>query len=221
MTVRVLRAADRTAVPWKNGGGVTREIAAARPENGTGVGAGDQARDGAGEWAEAGTGVGVGNVAGDRAGHLGDGFDWRVSLADVGADGAFSSFPGTDRILTVADGTGMHLTAGGSRLLAERYVPRAFPGDVPTHGRLLAGPVVNLNVMHRRGAVTATVAVVRGTLPVGVPSGATVLIVALDGPARVADVELGRYDAVLCTGSAEELLCTDGHAAVVTLSRTG
>ncbi|MEE1811978.1 MULTISPECIES: HutD/Ves family protein [Streptomyces] len=28
MTARVLRAADRTATPWKNGGGVTREIAA-------------------------------------------------------------------------------------------------------------------------------------------------------------------------------------------------
>jgi environmental stress-induced protein Ves len=28
MTLRVLAAADRTAVPWKNGGGVTREIAA-------------------------------------------------------------------------------------------------------------------------------------------------------------------------------------------------
>ncbi len=28
LTVRLLRAADRTAVPWKNGGGVTREIAA-------------------------------------------------------------------------------------------------------------------------------------------------------------------------------------------------
>ncbi|MDB5497193.1 MAG: HutD, partial [Phenylobacterium sp.] len=28
MTLRVLAAADRQAVPWKNGGGVTREIAA-------------------------------------------------------------------------------------------------------------------------------------------------------------------------------------------------
>ncbi|MET9604308.1 HutD family protein [Streptomyces sp. NPDC006512] len=30
--LRILRAADRTATPWKNGGGVTREIAA-RPEH--------------------------------------------------------------------------------------------------------------------------------------------------------------------------------------------
>ncbi|OKK08413.1 HutD-family protein [Streptomyces sp. CB03234] len=181
---RVLRAADRTAVPWKNGGGVTREIAA---------------------WPE-GSGV--------------DGFDWRVSLADVGADGPFSAFPGTERILTVVDGTGMGLTVARRHLLAERYAPRPFPGEVATHGRLLAGPVVNLNVMHRRGPVTASVAVVRGGLPVAVAADATVLVVALDGPAEVAGTQLGRYDAVLCDEPAVDLR-TDGHAAVVTLRRTG
>ncbi|MEV8564172.1 HutD family protein [Streptomyces sp. NPDC051322] len=31
MTVTLLRAAERTATPWKNGGGITREIAAAPP----------------------------------------------------------------------------------------------------------------------------------------------------------------------------------------------
>lgn len=182
--VRVLRAADRTAAPWKNGGGVTREIAASPERAGT------------------------------------DGFEWRVSLADVGADGPFSAFPGTERILTVVDGRGMHLVAGGRRLLAERYLPRPFPGDVPTHGRLLAGPVVNLNVMHRRGAVTAAVAVVRGGLPVPVAPDTTVLVVALDAPAEVAGVELGRYDAVLCHAPGPSVR-TDGYAAIVTLGRTG
>ncbi|TQK43860.1 hypothetical protein FBY35_5337 [Streptomyces sp. SLBN-118] len=35
MTLRVLRAADRKAVPWKNGGGVTREIAVSPEGAGT------------------------------------------------------------------------------------------------------------------------------------------------------------------------------------------
>ncbi|MFF8292163.1 HutD family protein [Streptomyces sp. NPDC016309] len=182
--VRVLRAAGRTAVPWKNGGGVTREVAAL-PEN-------------------AGT----------------EGFTWRVSLADVAADGSFSTFPGTDRILTVVAGAGMDLDAGGRPLRAERYRPVPFPGDVPTGGRLLAGPVVNLNVMHRRGAVAAAVAVVRGALPVAVPPDTTVLVVALDGPAEVAGVRLGRYDAARLDAPAP-LLRTQGYAAVVTLGRTG
>lgn len=185
----VLRAAGRTAVLWKNGGGVTREIAAYPEDAGL------------------------------------EGFDWRVSLADVRADGPFSPFPGTERVLTVVDGTGMALDiggrdAGGRRLLAERYVPRPFPGDVPTDGRLLAGPVVNLNVMYRRGAARAAVAVVRGGLTVAAPPDATVLVVALDGPAEVAGVRLGRYDAVLCDAPGTAVR-TDGHAAVITLGRTG
>ncbi|MFF8828940.1 HutD family protein [Streptomyces sp. NPDC015131] len=181
---RVLRAAARTAVPWRNGGGVTREVAAG-PE-----------------------GAGL------------DGFDWRVSLADVRADGPFSAFPGTDRILTVADGSGMDLEAGGRHLRAERYVPLRFPGDVPTEGRLVGGPVVNLNVMHRRGALVADVTVVRGghTLPAAAP-GAVVLVVALDRAVEVAGARLGRHDAVLGPPPGAELR-TEGYAAVVTLART-
>lgn len=34
MSLRVLRAADRAAAPWKNGGGVTREVAAGPTESG-------------------------------------------------------------------------------------------------------------------------------------------------------------------------------------------
>ncbi|MGW1208071.1 HutD/Ves family protein [Streptomyces sp. NPDC002499] len=34
MTVRVLRAAERPAVPWKNGGGLTREVASAPSQSG-------------------------------------------------------------------------------------------------------------------------------------------------------------------------------------------
>ncbi|MET7621241.1 HutD family protein [Streptomyces sp. NPDC005408] len=182
--VRVLRAADRKAVPWKNGGGVTREIVLA-PEG-------------------AGT----------------DDFDWRISLADVGADGPFSSFPGVDRILTVVEGAGMDLTVGGQHTVAdERYRPYTFPGDVETDGRLLDGrPVVNFNVMHRRGRTACLTSVVRGGLLVVVPSRSTVVIVALDGETvlKEARVTLGQYDAAVLHDSPGSLH-TEGHAAVVTL----
>jgi environmental stress-induced protein Ves len=178
--IRYLSAAERVAVPWKNGGGVTREIAVS-PE-----------------------GAGM------------DDFEWRVSLADVGADGPFSAFPGVDRILTVVEGAGMDLAVGGERRLVDtRYVPQDFRGDVPTDGRLLAGPVVNLNVMWRRGGgrTAPTVAVVRGRLPL--PADA--LVLALDGSAEVAGLTLGRYDAALLSGEAA-VLHARGHAAVVGLA---
>ncbi|MET7485699.1 HutD family protein [Streptomyces sp. NPDC005538] len=175
---RALPASARTAVPWKNGGGVTREIAA---------------------WPE-GSGM--------------DDFGWRVSLAEVGADGPFSAFPDVDRTLTVVEGAGMDLTVDGTRhLVNTRYSPRDFRGDVPTDCRLLDGPVVNLNVMWRRSAAATapTVAVVRGRLRLR----SDTLVVALDGSAEVAGTTLGPYDAVQL--GEEAVLHALGRSAVIGL----
>ncbi|MFI5544371.1 HutD family protein [Streptomyces sp. NPDC051815] len=184
--VTVLRAAERTAAVWKNGGGVTREVAAG-PE-----------------------GAGM------------DDFRWRVSLAEVAADGPFSVFPGVDRTLTLVEGEGMDLRVGEvRRLVDERFAPQDFAGDDPTGCRLLGGPVVNLNVMHRRG-VAADTAVVRGRLGLAAGPGETLLVVALDGPAVLdrADGprhELARHDAVLAQGPFTGRVRTPGRVAVVRL----
>ncbi|WP_328619402.1 HutD/Ves family protein [Streptomyces sp. NBC_00354] len=193
--VRILRAGDRAAVAWKNGGGVTREIAA---------------------WPE---GAGMAD------------FGWRVSLAEVAADGPFSAFPGVDRTLTLAEGAGMDLTVGGARRrVDERYAPQDFPGDEPTECRLLDGPVVNFNVMYRRDRVHAQTAVVRGGLALTAGPGETLLVVALQGPAELelnggtgagvaaGPVALGPYDAVRITGAGTCRLRTGGRAAVVRLA---
>lgn len=196
--MRILRAADRRAVPWKNGGGVTREIVGGPP----GVDMGD--------------------------------FAWRVSLADVAADGPFSVFPGVDRILTMVEGAGMDLSLDGigPRLVDTRHVPQHFPGDVPTGCRLLEGPVVNLNVMHRRGAVAAHVEVVRGDVLVGAPEGGIRIAIPLEGPAVLhrkaatpepEPVPLEPYDAVVLTRQGPApydppvTIVTAGRTAVITL----
>ncbi|MEV1021543.1 HutD family protein [Streptomyces sp. NPDC050264] len=177
--VRSLPAADRTAVAWKNGGGVTREI--------TGSPAGAGMAD----------------------------FLWRVSLAEVAADGPFSAFPGVGRTLTMVEGDGMELTVGGVETLVNTpYQPRDFAGDVATDCRLLGGPVVNFNVMWRRDGLAAppSVAVVRGRLPL---APGTALVVALaEAGAEVAGRTLGRFDAVLVEGPGE--LYAKGPVAVVT-----
>ncbi|MGY0487122.1 HutD/Ves family protein [Streptomyces sp. WG-D5] len=182
--VRLLPAADRAAVAWKNGGGVTREIAGAP----RGAGTAD--------------------------------FRWRVSLADVAADGPFSAFPGVDRTLTMVAGQGMELTVDGRPTAVDfPYVPRDFPGDVPTDCRLLGGPVVNFNVMWRRAALPTppSVAVVRGRARVACTPGAGALFVALgvEG-AEVAGRELGRFDAVFVAGVGEVDVWGRGPVGVVT-----
>lgn len=185
MTPRVLRAAGRATAPWRNGGGVTREIAV---------------------WPE---------------GAASDAFDWRISLADVAADGPFSAFPGVHRTLTVVEGEGMDLIVGGEHhIVDEPYWPYDFPGDLQTVGHLLGGPVVNFNVMYRRYRTEAATAVVRGTVRLMPPDGGAVLALALDDGAVLdgTDIELGRYDAVLLTGDSPAVLRTMGSAVVVTLA---
>ncbi|MFJ8823353.1 HutD family protein [Streptomyces sp. NPDC102467] len=177
--VRPLPAADRTPVAWKNGGGVTREIAGSPP--------GASTAD----------------------------FLWRVSLAEVAADGPFSAFPGVDRTLTMVEGDGMELTVGGIPALVNTpYQPRDFAGDVATDCRLLGGRVVNFNVMWRREGLAQppSVAVVLGRLPLA--PGAALVVALADEGAEVAGHALGRYDAVLMEGPAE--LHAKGPVAVVT-----
>lgn len=141
--MRLLRAADRIATPWRNGGGVTREVAAWPP------------------------GAGL------------DAFDWRVSLADVAADGPFSAFPGVDRVLTVIAGDGLVLEIDGRPAPLAPGAPLAFPGEAVVEARLTAGPIRDLNVMVRRGVWTARVEPWRAN-PVPIADGPTLVLLLED-----------------------------------------
>jgi environmental stress-induced protein Ves len=152
VTFEIMRAGDRPATPWRNGGGVTREVAT----------------DGASP------------------------FRWRVSLADVAADGPFSPFPGYRRIITVVRGAGMRLVVDGAPTVVPRYRPFAFPGDAVTTCELLDGPVMDLNAI---SVDEASVRVVAMSAPLAVPLGA--LVVVLEGTAsvRATGAVLGEFDA--------------------------
>ena len=82
-----------------------------------------------------------------------DDFDWRISMARVETSGPFSSFAAIDRTLSVLEGEGIVLDIAGqppARLTADS-APLAFAGDVPTSAALIGGPIIDLNVMTRRG----------------------------------------------------------------------
>jgi environmental stress-induced protein Ves len=168
-SVQLLSAAERVAAPWKNGGGITREIAVSP----AGAGLGD--------------------------------FDWRVSTAEVRTAGPFSSFAGIDRTLCVLAGElllAVHGRAGV--VLAPDSAPFAFAADVAAHAEPRS-PVVDLNVMTRRGRFEARVVQIEfgGTL-LRELSAAITLVFAL-GPLelelRSARHSLGRWDALRLTGA--------------------
>lgn len=152
-------------------------------------------------------------------------FDWRISTARVAADGPFSAFPGVDRTLTVLDGTGLDLVIGDAApvRLGPGSAPWSFPADVPCRGRLVAGPVTDLNVMTRRGRFThAVTRIVRpGPLP-AVPEGGTLLLLCLAGAIRLAggSAVLGPGDAaVLAPGPLPDLAPPGPLAALAVVVR--
>ncbi|MEK2492811.1 HutD family protein [Kitasatospora purpeofusca] len=181
--VQLLRAAERPATAWRNGGGVTRE------------------------------------VAGYPAGSGLDDFAWRVSLADVGSAGPFSAFPGVDRVITLVEGPGMALTVDGTEHVVDApFRPFAFSGDAATDCRLLGGPLVDFNVMTRRGRAAADLALATEPRTLVVAPGTTVLLVCLSGTAALdAATTLTRYDAALLTAPATHALHPTGTTAVLTL----
>ncbi len=84
-----------------------------------------------------------------------DGFDWRLSIAHVDADGPFSLFAGIDRTIALLEGEGLALDLpdGGMARLAPGGEPFSFPGEWAISSRNLGGPTVDLNIMTRRGRV--------------------------------------------------------------------
>lgn len=86
-------------------------------------------------------------------------FDWRVSIAEIESDGAFSAYPGYDRHIALLEGVGMDLRFDGDETLRLdqrlRFVP--FAGEAAVFGKLLSGPVRDFNVMTRRDRYRAEI----------------------------------------------------------------
>lgn len=110
-----------------------------------------------------------------------DAFAWRISVADIAADGPFSAFPGIDRQIALLDGAGVRLRAVDGTFdhrLDEIGVPFAFAGETPVDATLIAGATRDFNVMTRRGRCHARVLPLRAasTLP-AVADAALLLVV--------------------------------------------
>ena len=80
-----------------------------------------------------------------------DDFDWRISLATIAEDGAFSIFPDVDRTLALVEGNGATLDIDGdSQVLCQDDPVAAFAGESEVIAKLNHGPTTDFNVMTRR-----------------------------------------------------------------------
>lgn len=88
-----------------------------------------------------------------------EGGEWRfrVSVAEIGSDGPFSSFPGVTRWFAVVAGPGVVLRFGSEeRRLAVGSDPLRFDGAWSPGCRLIDGPTLDLNLMISGGRGTMT-----------------------------------------------------------------
>lgn len=173
---RILNPDEFQTTPWKNGGGITHEIAR-------------QA--------------------------VGDSWLWRISIAEVAADGPFSLFPGMTRILTVIDGIGIDMISPEGVMEARLHRPVHFSGDLDVCATLVGGPIRDLNLIYDSHAFEAAVEVILGPATLNCEA-VKVGFLCLSGDITVAGDEL-RNGAFALGGGADIILEAGAAGILITL----
>lgn len=131
---RVIAAADYCRQRWRNGTGWTREIHVGRLVPVSSSPASTAAQDASSnDW------------------------DWRLSIAEIEHDAAFSTFAGVDRELVLLSGEGLRLRFddGESIDLQPPHDKHRFAGERAVSGELIDGPTRDFNLMWQRDRVQA------------------------------------------------------------------
>ena len=166
-------------------------------------------RNGAGQTREVSTGY----LARDK--DSSEAWDWRLSVADIPANGPFSSFPGIDRTAVLLHGA-IALKALGCQLaLADVGDVETFPGETALMAEVPGGVrgARLLNVMVRRGSCHACVRVHHGPATFFTPSGSHTCLFVASGVFRVAMSPDGAMQAHPYSLTAHELLMWEGSDA--------
>ena len=154
-------------------------------------------------------------IAAHPAGSTLDDFDWRISIAAVDAAGPFSTFAGVDRILTLLEGSSMQLTIDGAHHALQSLSTVHFAGESRVDCEVPAGPTRDLNVMTRRGAVSASLELVEIDAPATL-SGAAPIVVTVSGHVVAGSHTLGPLDGMI----AADRVAVDGAGVVAVIRLT-
>jgi environmental stress-induced protein Ves len=95
-------------------------------------------------------GLGVTRVIFPAAADEHEPFGWRLSMADITTDAAFSAFSGIDRQLAVVDGAIELRIEDAATLLSAGGPAVAFSGDVAASAKPLDDAAIDLNLMVAR-----------------------------------------------------------------------
>ena len=122
-------------------------------------------------------------------------FDWRLSVAEVSAEGPFSHFPGIDRTLIMLSGS-MQVVLDGVVHDVKRFTPLEFAGEAAGRAILHNGPTMDLNIMVRRGRIRLDLELATASTVSPAPDAETVVFV-LDGAWEADGTKLESWDCVV------------------------
>lgn len=155
-----------------------------------------------------------------------DAWEWRMSIAEIDRDAAFSAFPGVDRELVLVHGNGVRLRFADGEV-AEVLPPHGkvrFAGEREAFGELVDGPTHDFNLMWRRDRWDAALwhRPLVGSMVLFAAAGETWAVHLLSGHAvGVHDGERVRLEAgdtaLLEAGTARARLALDGAGALLVM----
>jgi uncharacterized protein len=149
-----------------------------------------------------------------------EGFGWRLSIADITEGGAFSSFTGYERVITVLEGAGMILevdAVSSGPLYA--FEPFAFSGASQVRCSLIDGPIRDFNLIYAPERYQAQLRWLKqARLENQTEFAATRLLFAAEAGVQVQTsgntLALGRHDCLILDHRA---LSFSGHCALIDL----
>ena len=160
----------------------------------------------------------------------GNAWDWRLSIAEIEQDAAFSCFPGIDRELVLLAGNGLRLRFDDGECidLQPPHERHRFAGERSVTGELVDGPTHDFNLMWRRGRVEADLwhRPLVGPMVIFAEPHSTWVVHLLAGQARFADDSglpaLAAGDtALFAAGAARLRHVIDGRGEALLIRLTG
>lgn len=150
---------------------------------------------------------------------------WRISVADIAGPADFSALPGIDRILVLLEGVGLKLQF--PHTCCEMLRPLqilSFKGEAALHAQPAATTTQVLNIMARRGAVSAQVRVWYGSFT-GLQAAQSRVWFVANGSYVCEDhlhapVQLNHGDALISQSAPLSCMAKQEDAAIVEISFT-
>ena len=132
------------------------------------------------------------------------------------------TYPGVDRYLMALSPAGLDLVVDGEAAGIRQFGVHRFEGESVVASVNVTEPAQDLNLMLTRGRVVGelTALILDGTLTIESGRDEVVLVIMLDGSARLGEVPLGAQDAVRLANGARCELSGVANLAIAQIRRS-